>query len=1013
MAEDMDPQKQDQDHDLDQGPGNAEELGEGLLAEPGEPPLAVVGIGASAGGLEALEEFFSHMPPDSGMAFAVVQHQDPTQASLLPEILQRYTQMPVVEITEGGVKAQPNIVYTKPSDFDLAIVQGSFTLLKPVAEAKGRGKMSIDIFFRHLADDQDGKAVCIVLSGMGHDGTLGIRALKERMGMAMAQEPTTAKFGDMPQSAIATGLVDYVAPAGDLPGMLIDYVRTRSLLSQARIPHVQDPIPESALARIFAMIRSRTGQDFSQYKRSTIMRRTERRMGLHQITRLEDYIRYLSENPQETEILAKEMLIGVTQFFRDPMAWERLKGSLLELIRSKPGGSMLRVWVVGCSTGEEAYSMAMLLQECLDTLRRTGEIQFQIFATDTDADAIDLARVGRYPANIEVDVSPALLERFFIKEDGTYQVSQALRETVIFATHNVIRDPPFSRLDVLSCRNLLIYLSPEMQKRLISLFHYALNPDGILFLGTAESINTYRELFSTLDAKCKIFQSRDASYGPGGIPEVFAASPFVHEVRPYQPRAAKATSITTIAQDQLLERYAPPAVVVTENGDIVYFHGRTGKYLEPSPGKANLNIFAMAREGLRYSIISALRTARGDRRDVASEELVQTDGSRRRVRLTVQPVPKRLGMADLYLVTFEEVPEQSPRPEVLPGEAHPPDIGIADLERELIDARAQIQHMAEEMQSSQEEMTSMNEELQSANEELQSTNEELTTSKEELQSMNEEMQTVNSELQAKIEEFVNNQDDMQNLLQSTRIPILFLDADLRVRRFTDDTSQIVHLIDSDIGRPITDFKVNFQDELFPRDLREVLNTLQLKEKEVMTRDGRWFQMRIRPYRTSENQIKGLVVTFNDITAVKQLELFLRDARNYAENIIATIQEPLVVLDPDLRIVSANRSFYETFQAKPEETVGMPLYAIGNSQWDIPQLRKLLEDNLINRIAFKGYVIEHDFPSIGHRVMLLNARKVRSDIRPDLMLLAIEDITNQPPSYIQQLKVMHESLGDEA
>ncbi len=987
----------------EQGKDEKEEKGEkeekaveSLEAEPEEEPIAIVGIGASAGGLEALEQFFTHMPANSRMAFVIISHQDPAQTSLLPEILQRYTEMQVVEVEEDGVQARQNTVYTKPSGSDLTILHGRLIPLRP-ARVSGT-KTTIDIFFRNLAEDQDGKAVGIVLSGMGNDGTLGIRALKEYMGVAMAQEPSTAKFGSMPQSAIATGIVDYIAAADELPKRLIDYVTTRSLLTRGRVLQTHTPAPENALARIFALIRARTSQDFSQYKRSTIMRRIERRMGLHQLTRMDDYIRYLQENPSEIEILAKEMLIGVTQFFRNPSAWEHLKPVLLGLIQSKPEGSMLRAWIVGCSTGEEAYTMAIVLQECLESLSKVGGIQFQIFATDTDKEAIEIARIGKYPANIEVDISPVRLERFFIKEGANYQISQHLREKVIFAPHNVIRDPPFKRLDVLSCRNLLIYLSVELQKKLIPLFHYSLNPDGILFLGTAESIVGQRELFTALDSKCKIFQRSDALVHDAAVelPAVFA-TPSVGESSVPTQAIARGPSITEIAQEQLLETYAPPAVIVTENGDIVYFHGRTGKYLEPSPGKANLNVFAMAREGLRYSILSALRTASKDKHEVVSEELVGAENGPKRVQLTVRPIPKHLRMADLFMVTFEEIPERSPsevKPEEEPGKEAPlKDVRVADLENEPIETKAHLQHLAEEMQSSQEELTSMNEELQSANEELQSTNEELTTSKEELQSMNEEMLTVNAELQAKIDELTLNQDDMRNLLQSTRIPVLFLDKNLHVRRFTKEAKQVVHLIDNDIGRPITDLRLNLLDESFTGDLQRVLDTLQSREKQVMTTDGKWFQMRVLPYRTFENRIDGLVATFNDITGIKQLELSIQDARNYAESIIATVLEPLLVLNADLQVASANRSFYTTFNVTQEEIEGKLLYSIGNGLWDLPQLRQLLNDILENGTGFEGYRIEHDFPTIGHRIMMLNARRIHSDSGPELILLAIEDITN--------------------
>lgn len=988
-----------------------------------DEPLAIVAIGSSAGGLEALEVFFNHMPAETGMAFVVIQHQDPEQTSLLPEILQRYTEMPVAAIEEGVI-ALPNTVYIKPPDYDLSILQGSFTLLRPSPKEKGV-KMSIDIFFRHLAEDQDGKAVGIILSGMGSDGTLGIRALKEHAGMAMVQEPSSAKFQDMPQNAIETGLVDYVAMPEDLPELLNSYINTSSKISQAqantsliqttrpkrpkeRIP--QAPAVEGALARIFVLVRSRTNQDFSLYKRSTIMRRIERRMSLHQLTQMDDYVRFLQENPSEIEILAKEMLIGVTQFFRDPEAWASLQKDVLQrIIQSKPENSTLRAWVVGCSTGEEAYTLAMVLQECLDDLGKSGDLQFQIFATDTDSDAIDVARTGKYPSNIGMDVTPERLERFFIKKDETYQISQKLRDRVTFAQHNVIRDPPFAHLDILSCRNLLIYFSPELQKKLIQLFHYALDPDGILILGTSESISGYSDLFSALDGKHKIFRKREGpSSQHAGLGEpltVFAVPPSEARVKP--PAAAKEPSIATIVHEQLIEHFAPPAIVTTESGDIVYIQGQAGKYLCPSPGKANLNVLAMAREGLRHPILSALRTAAREKREISREETIRANGDLQHILLIVLPIPKHPGRVDLFLVAFQDIaePPQSPPAKTI-GEAATlkPDVRIAELEKELTDTRLELQRNAEEKQSAQEELTSINEELQSTNEELQSTNEELTTSKEELQSMNEEILTVNSELQAKIAMLSQNQDDMRNLLQSTRIPMIFLDNDLKVRRFTEDVRQIVHLIESDIGRPITDLKMKIIEESLPRDVKKVLDTLQVTEKQVKTTDGKWFQMIARPYRTSENQIAGVVVTFSDITTIKKLEQATQYARSFAENIIATTIEPLVVMDADLRVISANQSFYRTFHVAPKETEGQLIYDLGDRQWDIPELRRLLEDILKKNTEFEGYQIEHDFPEIGHRKMLLNARRIKSDERQELILLAIEDITNRSASDVKQLNV---------
>jgi len=593
------------------------------------------------------------------------------------------------------------------------------------------------------------------------------------------------------------------------------------------------------------------------------------------------------------------------------------------------------------------------------------------------------------------------LEKFFIKESGMYRIHPHLRESLIFAPQNIILDPPYTHLDIISCRNLLIYLSPELQRKLIMLFHYALNSGGILFLGCAESIGGYNNLFGTVDGKWKIFQKKDVSATAGlpDQPSVFAVKSHAQMVRGGSSASGKMHSLTTIAQQQLLELYAPPAVIITEDGDIVFFHGRTGKYLEPSPGKANLNIFAMAREGLRYIIISLLRTAAAEKHEVTAEnvDMPMEDGNgTRHVRLKVHPILKNPERADLYLLVFEET--AIPKPPQVELEApfaaaYLQDNSLEELKRELAETRSELKRAAEERQASAEEMTSMNEELQSANEELQSTNEELTTSKEELQSLNEELLTVNAELEGKIEAFSLSNDDMQNLLRATEIPMLFLDSKLRVRRFTDAIKPIISLIENDVGRSISDLNVNLIDYSFINDVQGVLDTLQFKERQVETTEGNWFLMRIMPYRTSENHINGVVVTFNEITAIKELERSLKDAKSYAQNIVDTIQEPLIVLNSGMQVVYANHSFYETFRVTPQETEGRLIYAIGNKQWDIPGLHQLLEDILPENAAFEGYKVEHDFPEIGKRIIRLNARKIESS-KENLILLAMEDVTTE-------------------
>ncbi|NLM29783.1 MAG: chemotaxis protein CheB [Methanomicrobiales archaeon] len=962
--------------------------------EEANKPLAIVGIGASAGGLEAFEQFFRSMPPDTGFAFVLITHMDPAQRGHLPEILQRFTRMPVRE-TADGMKIEADTVYVKPARADLTIFHGTIGHLEPV---RARGlRMPIDSFFQHLAEDQGGRAVGVVFSGTGSDGTLGIRAIKEHMGMVMAEDPSSARFSGMPGSAIATGLVDYIAPPGELPDLLIQYMKFSTTDPAGGV--LTTPWVEADLKRIFSLIRLRTGQDFSRYKRNTVRRRIERRMALHHIPGIGGYITFLHENPQEIDVLAHDLLIGVTRFFRDPGAWVVLKEEILkDLLPAREPGGTIRAWIVGCSTGEEAYSLAILLRECLDVLERTDTIQ--VFATDVDTRAIGVARRGTYPANIVADLSPGRLKRFFVKKDNTYLVSKEIRECVIFATQNVLSDPPFTRLDILSCRNLLIYLSAELQKQVIPLFQYALNPGGLLFLGTAESIGGFDARFKTIDSRWKIFQRREGTPPQAPWLDTLAviAQPTVAEGKGRE-FAREEAIVTALAQEWLLTQYAPPAVIVNDGGDILYFHGRTGRYLEPGPGRATLNIHTMARPAIRDALTPILQAATWGEESFARAAVpARVSAGERQVLLTVRPVGRwamRGGM--LYIVIFqdeEEVYQEHTGGEMEEG-AVPAPVPEADPTHTIARVRFQLQHSLEDMQASQEELRSMNEELQSANEELKRTNEELTGSREELQSLNEELLAVNAEHQRKISELSERNDDMRNFLQVTNIAMLFLDNDLRVRRFTAPLQPIVNLQAGDVGRPITDLAVNLRYAEFLGDIRGVLRTLQMRKRPVQTRGGKWFEMRILPYRTIENRIEGVVVTFVDINRRKELESSIERARVYAEEIMAVVCEPLLVLDGELRVISANRPFYAAFQVPPGEAGGKSIYALKDGQWDIPRLRILLEEILPGEGEVEGFLVEHDLPGIGHRVMRINARIVRSEVGSDRILLAIEDATGSP------------------
>jgi len=838
-----------------------------------ELPLPVVGIGASAGGLEALQQFLGHVPEKSGMAFVIVQHLDPTHKGILPELLQRITVMEVFQVRDR-MRVKPNCVYVIPPNKDMSILHGVLHLFEPTAP---RGlRLPIDFFLRSLAEDRQEQSIGVILSGMGSDGTMGLRAIKEKAGVVLVQEPASARFDAMPRSVIDAGLADLVAPAEDLPLKIIDYLRHALVISGKELKI--DEKDQSALEKVLILLRSRTGHDFSLYKKNTVYRRIERRMGIHQIDRIASYVRYLQENPQEVELLFKELLIGVTSFFRDPAAWEQLREeALAPLLSARPEGGVLRAWSVGCSTGEEAYSLAITFKELLERVRPTETFTLQIFATDLDRDAIDKARQGVYPANIAADVSLERLHRFFVPEESGYRVGKEIREMVTFATQNIIMDPPFTKLDILICRNLLIYLTPELQKKLLPLFHYSLKKDGILFLGSAESVSAFTDLFEPLNSKSRIFRRSESvlSAEPIAFPPSFVPShPVVSKEFPIlKPEA----NLQSLADQLLLQHYAPPAVLVNSKGDILYISGRTGKYLEPAAGKANWNIFAMAREGLRFDLGSAFQKALRQREAVIAQGLkVETFGGMQTVDITVQSIEEPETMRGMVMIIFTDVSTPVGKKQTGRSKSTPADsVRVLELEQELLQIREELQTTREEMQSSQEELKSTNEELQSTNEELQSTNEELTTSREEMQSLNEELQTVNAEQQSKMDELARMNNDMRNLLNSTEIVTVFLDNDLHVRRFTTGANRLFKLIPGDVGRPLTDIA---SDLLYPGmcdEAREVLRTLVFSEKQITAVDGRWFSVRIMPYRTMEDVIGGVVITFADITAAKTLEAELR------------------------------------------------------------------------------------------------------------------------------------------
>jgi len=960
---------------------------------PSPPSLnnLIVGIGASAGGLEAMEDFFRHMSPNSGMVFVVVSHQHAGHVSLLPNLLSKCTAMPVVEVTDG-MEVEPNRVYLAPGGSNLAIMHGALHLMEP--DSKKRVPLPIDYFFRSLAEDRKQGAVGIILSGTGTDGTVGLRAIKDESGMTIAQEPQSAKYQGMPRSAMTAGVVDVILPPDQMPESLRGYAL--SLTKQAALLPERDA--SQTLHKIFILLRDRTGNDFSLYKANTIQRRIERRMKVHQIENPRQYLRFMQANPSEIDALFQDLLIGVTSFFRDPHALEILvQKGLPSLVEGKPEGTTLRLWVAGCSTGEEAYSLAILLKEYLT--QKKLRLTVQIFASDLDIRAIETARAGLYPVGIASDMAPERLQRFFTKEDGSYRVKKEIREMVVFATHNLLTDAPFTKLDLLSCRNLLIYLDAAAQLKLLPLFHYALKPNGILFLGSSETIGEFEPLFTVVDRKWKLFR-RTSEPGtfphlerfPGGLMKAATEVRADSEV----PRPAlRPASIPMLIQQLLVSRYAPAAVIVNARGEVVYIHGHIGAYLEPAPGPPTHQVLEMAREGLQHDLATALHQAAGREDEVVHHDVrVKANGAVILVNLAVKKITEPEALQGLFLVTFDQrlADKTVARKGASSRTAAPQKKGQSGLMGELEFTKQRLQRTIEELQTSNEELKSTNEELQSTNEELQSTNEELETTKEELQSLNEELVTVNSELQGKLDALADANDDLQNLLNSTEVATIFLDNELRIKRFTSQAKRVSNLIVSDAGRPLSDIASKLTTDRLLEDAQDVLQTLVVKEREVQTADGSWFAMRILPYRTAKNTIDGLVMTFLDITQMKKAEQIVHAAQRCAASIVQTVREPLLVLDDQLRVVSANQSFYRIFQVTPREVEQQLLYHLCHGAWNIPDLRRLLEEILPKSTSFQDFVVDAMFPHIGRKVLVLNGRRLEQEAgQPGRILLAMEEV----------------------
>jgi len=930
----------------------------------------IVALNGSAGAFQAFEKFFTHMPPDTGMAFVIIMHLDGKQSSSIASLIQNYTPMEVVQ-AEDGMAVEPNMVYTIPPNKDMGIHNRKLLLFPPTHPKSYR--LPIDYFLQSLAEDQWNKSVAIIFSGMGSDGETGIRMIKEKLGMAMVQDPETAQYDSMPRASIQTNLVDYVLSPEEMPIKLIQYLNHPAIAEDANEQFKSDTKEANAIQKILLLLRSHTGHDFAHYKKNTITRRIDRRLAFHQLPDYGYYINFLRENPQEIDVLFNELLIGVTKFFRDAPAFESLKEKLFYLLRLKAEGEPVRIWVAGCSTGEEAYSVAILIMEFFELTKIKKAPKVQIFATDLDMEAIEHARVGIYYENIVADVSTDRLNRFFIKKDDTYSVKKELREMIVFAQHNIIKDAPFTRLDLLCCRNVMIYLTTELQKKIIPIFHYSLNSKGILFMGPAETIGGFSDMFNPVDPKWKIFERKEGSAALNKMIDfpfnVTKQSLTISKVEEGTKNIKKKTLAESFSKI-LLETYTPASVLINEKGDILYINGRTGKFLELNSGEAVMNIYQMAKEELKYAMSNAIHQARTQKAAIQISDIkIKEDDQIRLVDIKVNAL-QDTALQGLIMIVFEDKGLQKKQKRVRKRVKDPQqNAAMEELEKELLYTKQQLHTTIEQMETSLEELKSTNEELQSTNEELQSTNEESLTTKEEMQSLNEELMTINVQFQAKADELTQLNNDMKNLLDNTEIGTIFLDNELTILRFTPQVKKLFNVIAADVGRSITDIAFNFDFPNLEATIREVTESLVAKEAEIKTKKNEWYNLRIMPYRTLDNFINGAVLTFTKITSLKLMEQKLNGLKEYAQNIVNAFPLPALMLDKDLNISTVNKVFYDYFKIKAGELQGMAFSAILHGIWKTSKLDKMIkhlgEDTSI--------IIEQEFPNIGVRKLEVTAK----------------------------------------
>jgi two-component system CheB/CheR fusion protein len=964
-------------------------------------PFTVVGVGGSAGGFEAFTTFLSHLSTQTGMAIVIVQHLDPTHQSHLGELLAKVSPVAVTEI-RNGMEILPNRIYVMPSNTTVTMERGRFKLS---ARSTARGvSMPIDIFFRSMAMEQQNRAIGILFSGSGTDGTLGIGEIKGEGGITFAQDPGTAKHFGMPGSAIAAGNVDFVLSPEQIAQELAHlsghpYVAPKDTDERQRRPAAPPLNAEGLLGEgneelhtLFMLLRTRSGVDFSLYRPGTLSRRIMRRMVLHKIDSLGQYLKHVQENPDEIDALFHDLLISVTGFFRDPNSFQTLQKKILpKLLRNRAGDKPLRIWSCGCSTGEEAYSLAIAVSEVLE--KEEKRLPVQIFASDLNDRGIEKARAGIYHENILLDVSSERLRRFFTKVDGFYQVKKSIRDLCVFARQNVVSDPPFSNLDIITCRNVLIYLTPVLQKRIIPIFHYALKPHGYLLLGSSESIGDSNELFELIDKRNKIYFKKTTTYRPSVEVGRFAA---LHPLLPAPAPVGRpkeeipSTDLQERVDRLLLRRYSPSGVLINDRMEVLQFRGQTGPYLEHQAGAASLNLLKMVREELvldvRRAVTKAIQT--GERAEHQGE-IRMRGGQTRGVTLDVHPLSAAGEAERFFLVLFRDHPPSPEKQLVEAGKGRLPRRAesreITNLRQQLGATKDSLQAIIEAQEATNEELKSANEEIQSSNEELQSTNEELETAREELQSTNEELTTLNMELQNRNAELGQLNNDLTNLINSVNSALVIVETDLTIRRFTPTAEKIFNIIPSDVGRRLTDLNRNIQMPDLDKMIEKVIENLTPLDREVRDHEGRSYLLRIRPYRTQENRIEGVVLTLVDIDEVK---------RGIRE-VITMVRQPVLSLDADFRINLGNDPFFQMFQLTPEQTENRLIFELEDGAWDNPVLHNLLEDALSEYLEVRDVRLEHTSPKVGQRTLLLNARRLSEEGRNmPLIVITFEDITDR-------------------